>query len=100
MVRALSSNPQQALNMALQSAGIDPAQGKKELSSQQIQALSQHLAELPPVQKKWATEGLQKALQKNPCLSNLLEGGVGPSVSLGRGWWWPPWRTTQRTGTT
>tara|TARA_Y100001954_G_scaffold238947_1_gene309739 strand:+ start:6232 stop:7815 length:1584 start_codon:yes stop_codon:yes gene_type:complete len=65
MVRALSSNPQQALHTALQSAGIDPAQGKKELSAQQIQALSQHLAELPPVQKKWATEGLQKALAQD-----------------------------------
>ena len=65
MVRAVSSNPQQALNMALQSAGIDPSQGKKELSTQQIQALSQHLAELPPVQKKWATEGLQQALAQD-----------------------------------
>ena len=63
MVQALSSNPQQAVQMAMRSAGIDPAQGKKELSGTQIQALAQHLAELPPVQKKWATEGLQKALQ-------------------------------------
>ena len=63
MVQALSRNPQQAVQRAMQSAGIDPAQGKKELSTQQIQALQQHLAELPPVQKKWATEGLQKAFQ-------------------------------------
>ena len=63
MVQALSRNPQQALQRAMQSAGIDPNAGKKELSHQQIQALQQHLAELPPVQKKWATEGLQKALQ-------------------------------------
>ena len=52
MVQALSRNPQQALQRAMQSAGIDPSAGKKELSNQQIQALQQHLAELPPVQKE------------------------------------------------
>ena len=63
MVQALSRNPQQAVQMAMRSAGIEPGQGKKELSGAQVQALAQHLAELPPVQKKWATEGLQKAFQ-------------------------------------